>query len=52
MGLEFREASYLLSSKTERTLKADMVFNLSLGLQNLEDVGTKPYGKIFLPLTS
>ena len=41
MGLEFRESSYLLSSKTERILKADMVFNLSLGLQNLEDSNGK-----------
>jgi nucleosome binding factor SPN SPT16 subunit len=43
MGLEFREASYLLSPKTERILKADMVFNLSLGLQSLEDAKGKPY---------
>lgn len=43
MGLEFRESNYLLSAKTDRALKSDMIFNLSLGLQNLEDKSGKTY---------
>ncbi|VDC07164.1 unnamed protein product [Peniophora sp. CBMAI 1063] len=37
MGLEFRDASYLLSSKNARQLKSNMVFNLSLGFTDLVD---------------
>ena len=37
MGMEFRDSAYLLSPKNGRQLKANMVFNLSLGFQDLED---------------
>lgn len=31
MGLEFREASLLLSSKSQNVVKAGMIFNVSVG---------------------
>ena len=37
MGLEYREAVYLLNSKNERTLKTGMIFNLALGFQELDE---------------
>ncbi|KAF8526838.1 FACT complex subunit SPT16 [Hysterangium stoloniferum] len=37
MGMEFRDAAYLLSPKNNRILRTGMVFCLSLGLQGLED---------------
>lgn len=37
MGLEFRDSTYLLSSKNARRLRSGMVFCLALGLQGLED---------------
>jgi nucleosome binding factor SPN SPT16 subunit len=37
MGMEFRDAAYLLSPKNNRILRTGMVFCLSLGLQDLED---------------
>ncbi|TFY82810.1 hypothetical protein EWM64_g1199 [Hericium alpestre] len=43
MGLEFRDAVYLLSPKNARQLKTNMVFNLSLGFQDLEDQDDKKY---------
>ncbi|KAI0057097.1 FACT complex subunit SPT16 [Artomyces pyxidatus] len=43
MGLEFRDSSYLLSPKNGRQLKANMIFNLSIGFQDLEDEDNKKY---------
>ncbi|THH10989.1 hypothetical protein EW146_g8192 [Bondarzewia mesenterica] len=43
MGMEFRDSAYLLSPKNGRQLKANMVFNLSLGFQDLEDKDKKKY---------
>ncbi|ETW85685.1 hypothetical protein HETIRDRAFT_424855 [Heterobasidion irregulare TC 32-1] len=43
MGMEFRDSAYLLSPKNGRQLKANMVFNLSLGFQDLEDGDKKKY---------
>ncbi|KAG0173480.1 FACT complex subunit spt16 [Apophysomyces sp. BC1015] len=37
MGIEFREASYLLTGKNVRDLKNGMVLNLSLGFADLEN---------------
>jgi nucleosome binding factor SPN SPT16 subunit len=36
-GLEFRESAFQLSAKSEQVFRAGMVFNLALGLENLED---------------
>ncbi|TFK67901.1 FACT complex subunit SPT16 [Pluteus cervinus] len=41
MGLEFRDAAYLLSPKNSRRVKADMIFNLTLGFNDLEANGRK-----------
>ncbi|KAF7796890.1 hypothetical protein EIP86_008075 [Pleurotus ostreatoroseus] len=41
MGMEFRDSAYLLSPKNGRKLKTDMIFNLSLGFQDLEEAGQK-----------
>ncbi len=41
MGMEFRDASYLLSPKNNRKLRANMVFNLVLGFTGLEEGGKK-----------
>ena len=35
--MEFRDSTYLLSPKNSRQVKANMVFSLSLGFQDLED---------------
>ena len=37
MGLEFRDANYLLSAKNARQLKSNMIFTLSLGFTDLTD---------------
>uniref|UniRef100_A0A3N7F1R1 FACT complex subunit n=2 Tax=Populus trichocarpa TaxID=3694 RepID=A0A3N7F1R1_POPTR len=36
IGLEFRESGLSLNSKNDRTLRQGMVFNVSLGFQNLQ----------------
>ena len=36
-GIEFRESSYVIKNKNSRELKAGMIINLVLGLQNIED---------------
>ncbi|MQL95550.1 hypothetical protein Taro_028222 [Colocasia esculenta] len=36
IGLEFRESGLSLNAKNDRVLKAGMVFNVSLGIQNLQ----------------
>lgn len=40
-GLEFRDNSYVLSTKNARTIQADMTFNLSVGFEGLEDPNHK-----------
>lgn len=37
MGMEFRDATYVLSPKNARVLKANMTFNLGLGFTDLTD---------------
>lgn len=36
-GIEFRDASYILSPKNNKCLRKNMVFNLSLGFTGLTD---------------
>ncbi|KAJ3213204.1 FACT complex subunit spt16 [Clydaea vesicula] len=36
MGIEFREAAYLLGPKNNRELRDGMIFSVSIGFQNLE----------------
>jgi nucleosome binding factor SPN SPT16 subunit len=48
MGMEFRDSTYLLSPKNSRQLKANMIFCLSLGFQDLEDQEHKRY--VVVPL--
>ncbi|KZT44099.1 FACT complex subunit SPT16 [Sistotremastrum suecicum HHB10207 ss-3] len=43
MGLEFRDSNYVLNAKNERPLKSGMIFNLSLGFQNVPDANGKTY---------
>ncbi|XP_071697254.1 FACT complex subunit SPT16-like [Rutidosis leptorrhynchoides] len=42
IGLEFRESGLTLNEKNERTLKAGMVLNVSLGFQNLQTKSNNP----------
>ncbi|XP_048226009.1 FACT complex subunit SPT16 isoform X3 [Ricinus communis] len=42
IGLEFRESGLSLSSKNNRILRPGMVFNVSLGFQNLHTETNKP----------
>lgn len=37
MGIEFRDGSFLLSGKSNRILATGMVFNLSLGFQDMDE---------------
>jgi nucleosome binding factor SPN SPT16 subunit len=37
MGIEFRDSAYVLSLKSARTLKKNMIFNLDLGFSDLTD---------------
>lgn len=37
MGIEFRDSSMILSTKNEAKVKKSMVFNVSVGVQNLQD---------------
>ncbi|PIA25479.1 hypothetical protein AQUCO_11400033v1 [Aquilegia coerulea] len=42
IGLEFRESGLTLNAKNDRVLKAGMVFNVSLGFQNLQAQTNNP----------
>lgn len=35
--MEFRDSNFILSQKNGRTLKANMVFNLTLGFTDLDE---------------
>ncbi len=37
MGIEFRDNAYPLSLKGTRTVKADMIFSLTLGFNGISD---------------
>ncbi|KAF5174981.1 Fact complex subunit spt16 [Thalictrum thalictroides] len=42
IGLEFRESGWSLNSKNDRLLKVGMIFNVSLGFQNLQTQTNNP----------
>ncbi|KIK06643.1 hypothetical protein K443DRAFT_674303 [Laccaria amethystina LaAM-08-1] len=43
MGIEFRDSAYVLSLKSARTLKKNMIFNLDLGFSDLTDSNGQKY---------
>ncbi|KAI3445461.1 hypothetical protein Pfo_002126 [Paulownia fortunei] len=47
IGLEFRESGLSLNAKNDRVLKTGMVFNVSLGLQNLQAKTSNPKSQNF-----
>ena len=47
IGLEFRESGLNLNAKNDRILKPGMVFNVSLGFQNLQAQTKNPKTQIF-----
>ncbi|KAG8366301.1 hypothetical protein BUALT_Bualt17G0062100 [Buddleja alternifolia] len=47
IGLEFRESGLSLNGKNDRVLKAGMVFNVSLGFQNLQAKTSNPKNQTF-----
>ncbi|KAA8545293.1 hypothetical protein F0562_020077 [Nyssa sinensis] len=47
IGLEFRESGLSLNAKNDRILKAGMVFNVTLGFQNLNTKISKPKSQNF-----
>ncbi|KAG8363944.1 hypothetical protein BUALT_Bualt19G0075000 [Buddleja alternifolia] len=47
IGLEFRESGLSLNAKNDRVLKAGMVFNVSLGFQNLQANTSNPKSQTF-----
>ncbi|KAL5724319.1 DNA helicase [Ranunculus cassubicifolius] len=52
IGLEFRESGLSLNSKNDRVLKAGMVFNVSIGFQNLQTQTNNPKTEKFSLLLS
>lgn len=44
MGIEFRDANYILSAKNTRLLRQNMIFNLSLGFTGLSDPRGQKFG--------
>ncbi|KAH6820058.1 global transcription factor C [Perilla frutescens var. hirtella] len=47
IGLEFRESSLSLNGKNDRILKTGMIFNVSLGFQNLQKETNNPKAQNF-----
>lgn len=47
MGLEFRESGLSLTSKNDRIIRPGMVFNVSLGFQNLQSETKNPKTETF-----
>ncbi|KAG4122742.1 hypothetical protein ERO13_D11G285400v2 [Gossypium hirsutum] len=47
IGLEFRESGLNLNGKNDRLVKAGMVFNVSVGFQNLQCESKKPKSSVF-----
>ena len=52
MGIEFRDAGYILSAKNTRLLRQNMICNLSLGFTSLSDASGQKFGIGFLDVTS
>ncbi|XP_057434287.1 FACT complex subunit SPT16-like [Lotus japonicus] len=47
IGIEFRESGLNLNAKNEQIIKEGMVFNVSLGIQNLQNENSKSKSKLF-----
>lgn len=47
IGLEFRESGLTINAKNDRVMKAGMLFNISLGFQNLKTETGNPKSQIF-----
>ncbi|KAI4378078.1 hypothetical protein MLD38_015615 [Melastoma candidum] len=47
VGLEFRESGLSINAKNERIVKENMVFNVSLGFQNLKNQSNNPKNQNF-----
>ncbi|CAI9770205.1 unnamed protein product [Fraxinus pennsylvanica] len=47
IGLEFRESGLSLNAKNDRVLKAGMIFNVSIGFQNLQTGTSNPKSQKF-----
>lgn len=47
IGLEFRESGLNLNAKNDRVVKAKMIFNVSIGFQNLQNQTNKPKNQMF-----
>ncbi|KAK4265309.1 hypothetical protein QN277_026377 [Acacia crassicarpa] len=47
IGIEFRESGLNLNAKNEQIVKEGMVFNVTLGFQNLQSESSKPKSKNF-----
>ncbi|KAH6772581.1 global transcription factor C [Perilla frutescens var. frutescens] len=52
IGLEFRESGLNLNAKNEKVLKEGMIFNITLGFQNLQSKSSKPKSQNFSLLLS
>lgn len=52
IGLEFRESGLILNMKNDRVVKAGMIFNVTLGFQNLEAQTKNPKTEKFSLLLS
>ncbi|KAJ6809960.1 FACT complex subunit SPT16-like [Iris pallida] len=52
IGLEFRESGLILNMKNDRVIKAGMIFNVTLGFQNLEAQTKNPKTEKFSLLLS
>ncbi|KAL8545357.1 hypothetical protein ACS0TY_005508 [Phlomoides rotata] len=50
LGLEFRESSLSLNGKNDKILKSGMIFNVSLGFQNLQTETKNPKAQKFCVL--
>ncbi|KZO99500.1 FACT complex subunit SPT16 [Calocera viscosa TUFC12733] len=47
-GIEFRDSAYLINAKNARVMHSDMVFCLSLGLQDLKDSKGRTYSLLLI----
>ncbi|KAK0593312.1 hypothetical protein LWI29_034665 [Acer saccharum] len=47
IGLEFRESGLILNAKNDRVVKAKMIFNVSIGFQNLQNQTNNPKKQTF-----
>ena len=52
MAIEFRNSMFVLNGKNQRVVRAGMIFNVSVGLENVDDAGTGDPTKVFSMLIS